>query len=81
MAPGPLIVNGGGTGSLETTAAEDCVTEVTVGSGFYAPALFDHYSAFDLTPAAYFVLPVVRRPGPGTVTTSRRRLPGVGVGR
>ena len=31
------IVNGGGTGSLEFTAAEEAVTEVTAGSGFYAP--------------------------------------------
>jgi D-serine deaminase-like pyridoxal phosphate-dependent protein len=56
------IVNGGGTGSLELTAAEDAVTEVTAGSGFYAPALFDHYSRFALTPAAGFALPIVRRP-------------------
>ncbi|HET9593746.1 MAG TPA: alanine racemase, partial [Solirubrobacterales bacterium] len=33
------IVNGGGTGSLEFTAAEEAVTEVTAGSGFYAPVL------------------------------------------
>lgn len=56
------IVNGGGTGSLELTAAEPAVTEVTAGSGFYAPALFDHYSRFSLTPAAGFALPVVRKP-------------------
>jgi D-serine deaminase-like pyridoxal phosphate-dependent protein len=56
------IVNGGGTGSLELTAAEDAVTEVTAGSGFYAPVLFDHYSRFALTPAAGFALPVVRKP-------------------
>jgi D-serine deaminase-like pyridoxal phosphate-dependent protein len=56
------IVNGGGTGSLELTAAEESVTEVTAGSGFYAPTLFDHYSRFTLTPAAAFVLPVVRKP-------------------
>lgn len=56
------IVNGGGTGSLELTAAEEAVTEVTAGSGFYAPALFDHYSRFSLTPAAGFALPVVRKP-------------------
>ncbi|HEV7769909.1 MAG TPA: alanine racemase, partial [Solirubrobacterales bacterium] len=37
------VVNGGGTGSLELTAAEEAVTEVTAGSGFYAPILFDHY--------------------------------------
>jgi D-serine deaminase-like pyridoxal phosphate-dependent protein len=62
------IVNGGGTGSLELTAAEDAVTEVTAGSGFYAPALFDHYSRFSLTPAAAFALPVVRKPAPGVAT-------------
>jgi len=56
------IVNGGGTGSLELTAAEGAVTEVTAGSGFYAPALFDHYSRFTLTPAAGFALPIVRKP-------------------
>jgi D-serine deaminase-like pyridoxal phosphate-dependent protein len=62
------IVNGGGTGSLELTAAEEAVTEVTAGSGFYAPAQFDHYSRFSLTPAAGFALPIVRRPGPGAAT-------------
>ena len=62
------IVNGGGTGSLELTAAEEAVTEVTAGSGFYAPAQFDHYSRFSLTPAAGFALPIVRRPGPGVAT-------------
>ncbi|HVO53978.1 MAG TPA: amino acid deaminase/aldolase [Solirubrobacterales bacterium] len=62
------IVNGGGTGSLELTAAEDAVTEVTAGSGFYAPALFDHYSRFSLTPAASFALPVVRKPAPRIAT-------------
>jgi D-serine deaminase-like pyridoxal phosphate-dependent protein len=62
------IVNGGGTGSLETTGAEEAVTEVTAGSGFYAPAQFDHYSRFTLTPAAGFALPIVRRPGAGVGT-------------
>jgi len=62
------IVNGGGTGSVELTAAEDAVTEVTAGSGFYAPALFDHYSRFSLTPAAGFALPIVRKPAPGVAT-------------
>ena len=46
------IVNGGGTGSLELTGAEDAVTEIAAGSGFYAPTLFDTYSRFTLTPAA-----------------------------
>jgi D-serine deaminase-like pyridoxal phosphate-dependent protein len=62
------FVNGGGTGSLELTSAESVVTEVTAGSGFFGPGLFDHYRAFDPYPAALFALPVVRRPGPGVVT-------------
>jgi len=62
------IVNGGGTGSLELTGAEDAVTELTAGSGFYAPALFDHYSRFSLTPAAGFALPIVRKPSAAVAT-------------
>jgi D-serine deaminase-like pyridoxal phosphate-dependent protein len=62
------IVNGGGTGSLHTTAREPAVTEVTAGSGLYAPGLFDDYRAFSGRPAAMFVLPVARRPGPGVAT-------------
>jgi D-serine deaminase-like pyridoxal phosphate-dependent protein len=62
------FVNGGGTGSLERTAAESVVTEVTAGSGLYGPTLFDAYQAFTPRPAALFALPIVRRPGPGVVT-------------
>jgi D-serine deaminase-like pyridoxal phosphate-dependent protein len=68
-AVAPLrLVNGGGTGSLHTTAREDAVTEVAAGSGLYGPALFDRYSAFEQRPAALFALPVVRRPAADTVT-------------
>ena len=67
VAPVP-IVNGGGTGSIHTTRAEDVVTEVTAGSGFYAPTLFDRYSSFTLTPAAMFAMPVVRRPSRSVAT-------------
>ncbi|MEA2474530.1 MAG: hypothetical protein QOE06_2445 [Thermoleophilaceae bacterium] len=62
------FVNGGGTGSLHTTSREDAVTEVTAGSGFYAPALFDSYASFTLRPAAMFALPVVRRPSAKVAT-------------
>ena len=67
VAPVP-IVNGGGTGSIHTTRAEDVVTEVTAGSGFYAPTLFDRYSSFTLQPAAMFAMPVVRRPSRSVAT-------------
>jgi D-serine deaminase-like pyridoxal phosphate-dependent protein len=62
------LVNGGGTGSLQRTTREPAVTELTAGSGLYAPGLFDSYRALSLAPAALFALPVVRRPGPGVVT-------------
>jgi D-serine deaminase-like pyridoxal phosphate-dependent protein len=62
------IVNGGGTGSVHLTTREPVVTEITAGSGFYAPALFDRYSSFRLTPAAMFAMPVVRRPSGGVAT-------------
>jgi len=62
------LVNGGGTGSLHLTSREGAVTELTAGSGFYAPTLFDHYSRFRLRPAAAFALPVVRRPSASVAT-------------
>ena len=62
------FVNGGGTGSLELTTKEAAVTELAAGSGFYAPALFDTYSRFTLTPAAGFALPIVRRPATAIAT-------------
>lgn len=62
------FVNGGGTGSLETTSRESAVTEIAAGSGFYSPLLFDYYHRFRHQPAMLFALEVVRRPGPGHVT-------------
>lgn len=62
------FVNGGGTGSLESTAADGSVTELTAGSGLVGPALFDSYRRFKPRPALLYALPVVRRPWPGTVT-------------
>ncbi|MGW4158258.1 amino acid deaminase/aldolase [Streptomyces sp. NPDC004788] len=68
-AVAPLeFVNGGGTGSLESTSAEAAVTELGAGSGIYAPVLFDQYRSFRPLPAAYFALSVVRRPAPRHVT-------------
>ena len=68
-AVAPLrFVNGGGTGSIERTAAEPAVTEVAAGSGLLAPTLFDAYRAFAPRPAAFFALPVVRRPSARVAT-------------
>lgn len=69
---GLRLVNGGGTGSLERTAADRAVTELTSGSGLLAPTLFDGYrpgaGSSPLRPAAFLGLDVVRRPGPGLAT-------------
>ena len=62
------FVNGGGTGSLESTGAEAAVTEIGAGSGLFGPHLFDHYTRFTPAPAAAFALPVVRKPRPELAT-------------
>jgi D-serine deaminase-like pyridoxal phosphate-dependent protein len=62
------FVNGGGTGSLETTSAELAVTEIAAGSGLFGPHLFDGYSRFRPAPAAAFALSVVRKPLPSIAT-------------
>ncbi len=65
------FVNGGGTGSMDLTSGESGVTEITAGSGFFKPLLFDGYaSAFvgSLEPACWFALAVTRHPAPGVVT-------------
>jgi D-serine deaminase-like pyridoxal phosphate-dependent protein len=62
------FVNGGGTGSLESTAADKSVTELAAGSGLVGPTLFDAYRKFHPQPALQYALPVVRRPAPGIAT-------------
>lgn len=64
----PVLINGGGTGSIESTHRETWVTEVTVGSGFYSPALFDSYSTFCHKPALCYALRIVRSPKAGMFT-------------
>ncbi len=56
------IINGGGTGSLESTIEEEAVNEVTVGSGFYNSHLFDNYQKFHHQPAAGFACVINRHP-------------------
>lgn len=56
------FVNGGGTGSIETTGSDESVTEVAAGSGLIGPTLFDNYRRFSPSPAVLFALPVVRKP-------------------
>ncbi|ASK66820.1 alanine racemase [Brachybacterium avium] len=62
------FVNGGGTGSIESTAAEAAVTEIAAGSGLIGPGLFDRYRDFAPRPALLLGVSVVRRPAPGVAT-------------
>jgi D-serine deaminase-like pyridoxal phosphate-dependent protein len=62
------FVNGGGTGSLESTGADESVTEIAAGSGLFGPHLFDNYTHFHPAPAASFALSVVRKPTPEVAT-------------
>ncbi|NQX64034.1 amino acid deaminase/aldolase [Paenibacillus qinlingensis] len=62
------FVNAGGTGSMDSSRAEASVTEITAGSGFYSPGLFDNYKSFRYKPAAGYAVEVVRRPQPNIVT-------------
>ena len=60
--------NGGGSGSVEATAADGAVTEIAAGSGLLVPGIFDHYASFTPLPAAYFGLRVTRKPTTSMVT-------------
>jgi D-serine deaminase-like pyridoxal phosphate-dependent protein len=62
--------NAGGSGSVETTAADPVVTEVAAGSGLLVPGLFDHYRSFRPRPAAFFGVQVVRRPAADVATVA-----------
>jgi len=64
----PSIVNGGGTGSVASSAGDESLTDITVGSGFLASGLFDEYKGLTLAPAAGFALQVTRHPAPEIYT-------------
>ncbi|KGR82189.1 alanine racemase [Lysinibacillus odysseyi] len=56
----PIFINAGGSGSIESTNRLE-VTEMTIGSAFLAPALFDRYDSLALQKASGFALAVVRQ--------------------
>ncbi len=62
------FVNGGGTGSMESTRQDESVTEIAAGSGLYSPGLFDHFRNFHHAPSLCFALAAVRRPLPDVIT-------------
>ncbi|MFZ2014204.1 MAG: amino acid deaminase/aldolase [Nocardioides sp.] len=60
--------NAGGSGSVQATAADSAVTEIAAGSGLLVPGLFDHYQSFTPRPAAFYGLPVTRKPSDAIAT-------------
>ena len=72
------LVNGGGTGSMETTREEAEVTEITAGSGFFSSYQFDYYTAFRHNPAAAYAIEIVRIPMPGLYTCAGGGYPASG---
>ena len=52
----------------KTTEQDHSVSEITIGSAFYAPKLFDYYKEVQFHPAVGFALPVVRKPAPTIYT-------------
>src|SRR6478752_3976712 len=60
--------NAGGSGSVEATSADPSVTEIAAGSGLLVPGLFDHYESFAPRPAAFYGLPVTRKPSDAIAT-------------
>ncbi|EGY01028.1 amino acid aldolase or racemase-like protein [Nitrospirillum viridazoti Y2] len=72
------FVNGGGSGSFESTRTDPSVTELAAGSALYAPALFDHYRNFKLEPAAGFAVRIARQPKRDVFTCSGGGYPASG---
>jgi D-serine deaminase-like pyridoxal phosphate-dependent protein len=54
------LFNGGGSGSINYTAAEPWLTELTIGSGLLCSHLFSYFSNIRPEPACFFALSVVR---------------------
>lgn len=67
-ASGVWSCNGGGSGSVDRTAQDPSVTEITIGSGLLVGHLFDGYRGLELQPALHFALAINRIPGSGIVT-------------
>lgn len=62
------IANGGGSGSIDHAPREPWLTEVTAGSGFMGPHLFDYFSNVRFEPAFFMALQAVRSSDVGYVT-------------
>lgn len=62
------VANGGGSGSIDHAPAEPWLTEVTAGSGFMGPHLFDYFRNVGFEAAFFVALQVTRASDEGYVT-------------
>ena len=62
------LFNGGGSGSINYTAAEPWLTELTIGSGLLCSHYFSYFSNIAPEPACFFALQTTRSSDPGFVT-------------
>jgi D-serine deaminase-like pyridoxal phosphate-dependent protein len=66
----PEVVNGGGSGCFQETAAESPITEICIGSLLFKSHIFDAINSLDeFIPSLFFVLQIVRKPRINIVTT------------
>ncbi|GAI77694.1 unnamed protein product, partial [marine sediment metagenome] len=65
----PEIVNGGGSGCFQETAAEPFITEIGIGSLLFKSHIFDSINSLDkFLPSLFFALQIVRKPRDNIVT-------------
>ncbi|NVM18927.1 MAG: alanine racemase [Candidatus Lokiarchaeota archaeon] len=59
----PEVVNGGGSGCYQETAAESSITEIGIGSLLFKSHIFDTINSLnDYLPSLFFILQIVRKP-------------------
>lgn len=59
----PEVVNGGGSGCFQETAAETSITEIGIGSLLFKSHIFDSINSLnEFLPSVFFVIQIVRKP-------------------
>ncbi|MFX1450322.1 MAG: alanine racemase [Promethearchaeota archaeon] len=57
------VVDGGGSGCFQETAAEESITEIGIGSLLFKPHIFDSIKSLnDFIPSLFFAIQIVRKP-------------------
>ncbi|MFX0132914.1 MAG: alanine racemase [Candidatus Hodarchaeota archaeon] len=63
------VVDGGGSGCFQETAAEESITEIGIGSLLFKPHIFDSIRSLnEFVPSLFFALQIVRKPRKNVAT-------------